>query len=543
MRGVFITNATDDLGKAFIKRITQGGGAQDVYEVSMESAAALIDEERKLDESEFIDGGVDHGRLGRVYIAQVILGVDTKTLKRALNAQSPSPAKPFDSKSNEDKPCAIKNNVDNLCADKDIENNLCANKNSEDKLCSGTDNKGTFCTEAHSATPLATPDSPCALNNFAPLDSSSPVINSLKTHEQNMELLKARIETTAKSLDCLKEVALCGVQKVLDRGLKYMSTGEIKRVMLCAALLSKRKLLVLSDAWSGLDVKTKEIFGDYFNSWVAINSDVPFMGEEELKTFSATVKALADEVNSVMGLNFATLTSPDCPLIEMHGVKVGWDDRLVLRNLDWTVRQGEHTLVTGPNGSGKTTLLELITGDNMQVFCNDIKIFGRTRGPQLDKWTLKRSLGIVSYRLHVEYTLIGGISVEDVVVSGFHDSIGLYEAASGSERKAARQWLRLVKMEKKASANFATLSYGEQRMVLILRAAVKNPPLLILDEPCHALDPKSRNLVSKLLETIGKLGTSTLLHVTHEKDELLECEHNVLELCPESEPMYKKYKR
>lgn len=510
MRGIFITNATDDAGRAFIKRLTLGDNAQDIYEVSMESAAALIDEERRFDESEFIDGGVDQGRIGRIYIAQIILGVDTKTLKRALSSHYNI----TDKESNEqraegspltlpfsNKPCQIsKAQTDQALSDK-------------------------------------TTQSKSVIENS--FDTSDPQ----RTHMQNMALLRKKIEAVAKSLDTTSEVALCGVQKVLDRGLKYMSTGEIKRVMLCSALLSKRRLLILSDAWSGLDAKTKEIFGNYFNSWVAIDTNAPLMSGEELLAFCATVKTLADEVNSVMGLDFHSLANGDYPLIEMHKVNVGWDGKLVLRNLEWSVRRGEHTLITGPNGSGKTTLLELITGDNMQVFCNDIKIFGRTRGVQLDKWTLKRALGIVSYRLHVEYTLIGGISVEDVVVSGFHDSIGLYEATSASEHKATRQWLHLAKMEELANTNFASLSYGEQRMVLILRAAVKNPPLLILDEPCHALDAKSRLLVSKLLETIGALGTSTLLHVTHEKDEILDCEKKVLELCPEEEPMYKEYER
>ena len=114
----------------------------------------------------------------------------------------------------------------------------------------------------------------------------------------------------------------------------------------------------------------------------------------------------------------------------MHNVNVGWGDHAVLRNLNWTLRRGEHWLLRGPNGSGKTTFLELITGDNMQVFSNDIKIFGNRRGSGESIWDIKKRLGIVSYRIHVEYRMIGGISLQDVVISGFYDSIGLYEKAT-----------------------------------------------------------------------------------------------------------------
>ena len=193
----------------------------------------------------------------------------------------------------------------------------------------------------------------------------------------------------------------------------------------------------------------------------------------------------------------------------------------------------------GPNGSGKTTFLELITGDNMQVFSNDIKIFGNRRGSGETIWDIKKRLGIVSYRMHVEYRMLGGTSLLAVIVSGFRDSIGLYGAPSDMEIAAAKKWLALGGFEGRESENFGSLSYGEQRAILILRSAVKSPEILILDEPCHGLDEQYRAKILHLMELIGNAGTTTMLHVTHDPSEVLPCEKHILELHPNEEPMYK----
>ena len=226
-------------------------------------------------------------------------------------------------------------------------------------------------------------------------------------------------------------------------------------------------------------------------------------------------------------------------LIEMHHVNVGWDGHAVLSDLNWTLYEGEHWLIRGPNGSGKTTFLELITGDNMQVYSNDVRVFGSRRGSGETMWDIKAKLGIVSYRMHVEYRMLGGTALRDVVVSGFRDSIGLYGKATDMETAAAEKWLSLGGFSGRGNETFSALSYGEQRAVLILRAAVKCPLILVLDEPCHGLDENHRRRVLDLLETIAESGTTTLLHVTHESDEALACEKHILELHPGKMPMYK----
>ena len=456
-------------------------------------------------------------------------------------------------------------------------------------------------------------------------------------------------------LESLSEVKLCGVESVLDRGLKFMSTGEVRRVLLCRALLSGARLLVLSDPFAGLDSHSRAILFNFVKTLAlkqtgksdlkAAAADENFSGTaatdsqeariqtaDESRTRSAADAAentqarillgaeryvevpdsithvlefgrkkitfcgrrsdyerllakrakeresyfdaeqadflrklsLAQEETSrlqsrlsdspksgsekqvgnlnaedAVGTDAVARGKEEIPLVQMRGVNVGWDGRLVLRDLSWTVLAGEHWLIRGPNGSGKTTLLELITGDNHQVFCNDVRLFGKKRGSGESIWDVKARLGIVSYRMHVEYRMLGGTDLESVVISGLRDSIGLYGRKSDAEMSAADKWLTLAGFAGRKQERFGALSYGEQRAILIIRAAVKCPRLLILDEPCHALDDSYRAKILSLLETIAETGTTTLLHVTHDPAETLACERHILELRPDGNPMYR----
>ena len=391
----------------------------------------------------------------------------------------------------------------------------------------------------------------------------------------------------AEKLEALPEIRLCGIEKILDRGLRLMSTGEIRRTLLCRALLSKKQLLILSDPFAGLDVQSRSILLGFFQSVAGkrggetriilsmeryseipetitnviefSRGEVSFCGTksdyEELLRARESGKAAEREKEKKEFLDELHSISADteclqnertgdsvidgrATLVKMSGVNVGWDGKRVLRDFSWTVLPGEHWLIRGPNGSGKTTLLELITGDNKQVFCNDVWLFGNKRGSGESIWDIKKNLGIVSYRLHVEYRMVAGTDLEGVIISGFRDSIGLYEQRTDVEVQAARRWLKLAGFEGRGSESFGNLSYGEQRAILIVRAAVKSPKILILDEPCHGLDEDNRRKILDLLETVAETGTTTLLHVTHDASEVLPCEKHILELKPDSEPMY-----
>lgn len=399
-----------------------------------------------------------------------------------------------------------------------------------------------------------------------------------------MEVLPPEYE---KRLASLPQVRLCGVEKILDRGLKYMSTGEIRRVILCRALLSNQKLLILAQPFAGLDVQSKEILRDFFssigkrstNGLPAIilcterYSDIPqgitnvlefsqkkisfcgtkqdyesFLKKRDTATKDEIQKKRCKFINDLKALytNVHFTQEPqedDTPLVSMHNVNVSWGGHQVLKNLSWQLYKGQHWLIKGPNGSGKTTLLELITGDNGQVYCNDVYLFGKKRGSGETIWDIKKRLGIVSYRLHVEYRMLGSCDLEAVVLSGLYDSIGLYEPRISSQQLLAQKWLELAGFGGKENASFSSLSYGEQRAVLILRSAIKCPSIMILDEPCHGVDENYRQKILDLIQTVALSGTTTILHVTHDITEVLPCEKHVLELLPDKEPMYKTYQR
>ncbi|MCQ2608588.1 MAG: ATP-binding cassette domain-containing protein [Bacteroidales bacterium] len=388
----------------------------------------------------------------------------------------------------------------------------------------------------------------------------------------------------AKELDSHSAIQLCGIQAILDRGLKYMSTGEIRRSLLARALVSKKKLLVLSDPFAGLDAASRKILFDFFaeivqkqqtdtendyphiilcmERWHEIpdsithvlefsGKSISFCGEKQeyLQKKSEVVsnqedkqtlsKNLTETISNTSPLKKDQADNDDEVLVEMNHVNVGWGDHQVLVDLNWKLKKGEHWLVRGPNGSGKTTFLELITGDNMQVYCNDVRLFGKKRGTGESIWDIKKKLGVVSYRLHVEYRMVGGTNLRNLIISGFRDSIGLYGAPTGVETAIADKWLALGGFAGRERELFRDLSYGEQRAMLILRSVVKSPPVLILDEPCHGLDEEYRTKILNLLDLIAEQGTTTMLHVTHDPTERLACERHILELHPNENPMYK----
>ena len=176
-------------------------------------------------------------------------------------------------------------------------------------------------------------------------------------------------------------------------------------------------------------------------------------------------------------------------------------------------------MVTGENGAGKSTLLGLITGDCLQCFSNDVTVFGHRRGTGESVWDIKRHLGLVGSDLHRRYSV--RCDVLSAVCSGFFDSIGLYDTPSEFQVRIAREWLAAIEMSDKASVGFQSLSYGEQRLVLIARAMVKSPLLLVLDEPTQGLDEINRERILGFMSAIEARQHSTLLFVSHRQDEFL----------------------
>jgi molybdate transport system ATP-binding protein len=228
--------------------------------------------------------------------------------------------------------------------------------------------------------------------------------------------------------------------------------------------------------------------------------------------------------------------APGAPLIELEKVHAHYGDTTVLDGVSLRMERGQHLCLAGPNGCGKSTLLALVCGDNPRAYGQQVRVCGRLRGSGEPVWELKRRFGIVSNALHLDYPK--RTRVQDVVLSGFHDTLGLYESSSAADAAAALAWLRALGLEAQAGQRFDALSFGTQRLVLIARAMVKAPPILILDEPCSGLDGPNRSRVLELIEQIGRSGRTTILYVSHEAEETPPCIQRRIEFRPRPEGGY-----
>jgi molybdate transport system ATP-binding protein len=388
----------------------------------------------------------------------------------------------------------------------------------------------------------------------------------------------AAIEPPARLSDLVQRL---GIEPLLGRGLKYLSTGEIRKVLLCRELLREPALLIFDEPYEGLDTTTRAVLADEIERLVAASlatgsakSDKPpsqvlvitdryervapgtthvlyledrrvlFAGTraafeaqgipEDLKRLGASDTAtLKQAIAGTLEDHARPCDAQDGLLLQMRNVTVTYGGRNVLSGLNLSMKPGAHTLVRGPNGCGKTTLLNLINGDNPQVYANDVTVCGFKRGSGESIWDIKAKLGQVSYALHVEYAYRCYANLLETVLSGFYDSIGLYQEPGYAEIRTAKRWLDVVGLRGKAAEPFTNLSYGEQRIALILRAVIKQPRLLILDEPCHGLDPRHRSEVLTITDYIGRNTDSTLLYVTHDPEEQLACTRQIFEFCPD----------
>lgn len=351
-----------------------------------------------------------------------------------------------------------------------------------------------------------------------------------------------------------------------ERSYFQLSTGEARKVLLLRALLDTPTALILDEPFDGLDRAARH---DLWLALGAITRDLPVvlvasldareleteLGVREGENCFVEVAVAEDGELAFVGPEVAWLArtqraprdfayppiddapafgfDPHRPLIDLRRATVRYGDHVVFENIDLCVRPGQHTLIEGPNGSGKSSLLSLITGDHPQAYVNDLTLFGRRRGTGESVWDIKRHLGVVSGQLHRDYRV--NASVGDVLVSGLYDSIGLYQAVSPLDRTRAQAWYdwvglrsspgRPVSME----TPFRQLSFGEQRLILVARAAIKVPPLLVLDEPTTGLDAAHRAQVLELVGSLCGQTSATVLFVSHRSDERAFWRSNISE--------------
>jgi molybdate transport system ATP-binding protein len=348
---------------------------------------------------------------------------------------------------------------------------------------------------------------------------------------------------------------------MLQRPFRALSTGETRKLLLAKALLSQADLMILDEPWDGLDTQACVDFNELLleistqtTLVLVLNrlSEVPSFCRQLVLMQSGSIQwqtqvegDLAVQVTHISQLQHMQqqdLILPDkdsdsfaphpldvnAPLVKLTNAKVKYADNIVFSNLNWTIQAQQHWQVTGPNGSGKTCLLNLITGDHPQCYVNDIFVFGYQRGSGESIWEIKQYIGYLSNAFHLDYRV--NCSLLHVVLSGFYDSIGMYQQATKNQILLAEQWLALMALEKQSARPFQELSFGDQRLVLLARAMVKHPALLILDEPCNGLDDINRLKVLALIELLAREGSTTLLYVNHHQEDVIPSIKNHLSM-------------
>ena len=332
----------------------------------------------------------------------------------------------------------------------------------------------------------------------------------------------------------------------LDSPYSQLSTGESRKLLIAQAVLTGAKMLVLDNPFDSLDPAACNSLSDALESiWrqgstlvllLSNRGDIPPWCQSLAVVSNGQLDALGalDSPASVAALDdlFAPVQQPDWPdqalrleqfrhdyIVDIRNANVRYGSKQVLTDLTLQLAPLEHTLVTGDNGSGKSTLLGLITGDNPQCYSNDVRVLGYARGRGESIWELKQQMGIVSSELHRLYRV--RCDALTVVCSGFFDSIGVYDTVNEVQAGIARQWLTAAGLGGRDTDPFHQMSYGEQRLVLIARALVKSPLLLVLDEPTQGLDELNRARVLNLLTTLEARRHTTLIFVSHRQDEHL----------------------
>lgn len=334
----------------------------------------------------------------------------------------------------------------------------------------------------------------------------------------------------------------------LQTGYCQLSTGESRKLLVLQAIFEGVELLILDNPFDSLDVGACEALSEALHATANAGMTLVFLlsNRQDIPAWCNACALVEQGELSVLGdladpatqraidglLDPALQAQPEAPesvmplaqfahpyLVALNQCTVTYGGKVVLDGVDLMIKPLQHTLITGENGSGKSTLLGLVTGDCPQCFSNDVTIFGLRRGSGESVWDIKADMGIISADLHRRYRV--SCTALTAVCSGFFDSIGVYQPVTSQQIALAKQWLALAGMAAQADTAFGQLSYGEQRLVLIARALVKSPLLLILDEATQGLDELNRYRVLRLLEQIADHQYSTIVFVSHRRDEHL----------------------
>ena len=337
------------------------------------------------------------------------------------------------------------------------------------------------------------------------------------------------------------------MEALLDKYIITLSSGELRKFQLTKTLFASPQLLIIDNPFIGLDAETRDQLTDLL--LLLANRGIELMlvlsKTDDMPEFTTEVIELRDGMalppcsrqkyydrqqpvpahvlterqrEAILSLPYHDNDYHCQEVVSMRQVTIRYGERTILDHLDWTVRNGERWAISGQNGSGKSTLLSLVCADNPQSYACDITLFDRQRGSGESIWDIKRHIGYVSPEMHRSYKR--NLPAIRIVASGLMDTVGLYAIPDKKDYATCQWWLDIFGIGHLADRPFLQLSSGEQRLVLLARAFVKDPQLIILDEPLHGLDLWNRRLAKDVIETFCQRRGKTMMMVTHYQTEL-----------------------
>ncbi|GAB4036882.1 ATP-binding cassette domain-containing protein [Spirosoma jeollabukense] len=337
-----------------------------------------------------------------------------------------------------------------------------------------------------------------------------------------------------------------GLKPLLDRSFLKLSNGQTRKSRIGKALLKHPAVLLLDNPLVGLDkgfrTELTNWLGELINHGltlmlVADPLDIPSFVTHVIALDNGEVQWIgAKESYVAQPLDVSTATLPELQTkprpadfdvaFQLHNVTVRYGDTIILNAIDWAVRAGERWALLGQNGAGKSVLLSLLYGDHPQAYANDVSVFGNRRGKSGESiWDVKRRIGFVSPELHLYFPQ--NLSVRQVALTGLTDTLTPPKRVSAETEVDLSELLAYFELTDTISRPFGTLSAGEQRLVLLVRALLKNPPVLLLDEPFQAIDARHIELARRLIDSLSR---KTILFVTHDQHELPRSVNQIYDL-------------
>ncbi len=366
------------------------------------------------------------------------------------------------------------------------------------------------------------------------------------TVREDLDAYLSRAQEGSAGFNHASLLKLLNIDYLLDEPLIQLSNGENKRLQLAKALMQKQKLLILDQPFVGLDIAGRALLKDILDELSKKNiklllitspHDIPgyitHIAEMDRGVFTKTLpkKEYHPDTNmrnhkliSKEALMEANTVAPQNEFefaVRMVDVNIKYENKNILQHINWEVRKGERWNLSGPNGAGKSTLLSLMTGDNPQAYANEIYLFDQRRDTGESIWDIKRKIGYISPELHLYFD--PSATVFQAIASGLFDTIGLFRQLTDDQANHVRKWVQMMGLISDQHKLLSQLSLGEQRLVLLARALIKNPPLLILDEPCQGLDEGHINAFKSIIDMFCDIFQTTLIYVSHYREELPDC--------------------